>query len=647
MTLTIFFFVALLLIPLQIFAEEPLGSLNVKLEYTNGDRLDAFETSLIIYQDNKENLFEKLDPIQINPLSLSLPLGHNYFLEPVVNGIHLDPSLVDLDESTKSIKISVPLSGGVKFQVFYNDNYTPIEGATVSIKSSDGKEWKQSVTDEDGHTARFWIQSTINSQDYFIVDTSLGSEITYSYNSLEVQPGIPQDIKITTDFPKLVQRIDISIFKDLQNKLVKNDGKFIVELFDAENNLVSKSKVDRSGKALVSLVNIGEYDLKITNVTNTPGELWYSEKIVVKNEIESFKIFPNPHKLPSSDSGILSDEKINPLSKNCECVAFRFDDIQDYWLNDVQIQVMDVFLEKNIPLTIGIIGNNFGTDAKIVEYIKENSDELEIANHGFNHEDFTSLTKDQQNDLMKQTNTILLDITGKTPKVFIPPFNSFNEDTIAAIKETEMTHLSSSILKGDLPPFPLENVAVYRFPEITTTGFYDLGTDLFVGTKADSILDEVVESITKYGFAVVTMHPQEFSLVEGDSYKNKINLEQMIELDKLIKKVKQSEYEIVTISQINLVSEDDSIVIPPWIRNNAGWWAEGAIDDNSFVQGIQYLIKERIMQIPETQQGTGSGSDEIPSWIKNNAAWWASDQISDNEFVNAIQYLIENGIIRV
>jgi len=45
--------------------------------------------------------------------------------------------------------------------------------------------------------------------------------------------------------------------------------------------------------------------------------------------------------------------------------------------------------------------------------------------------------------------------------------------------------------------------------------------------------------------------------------------------------------------------EDDvsSSEIPSWIKNNAGWWAEGAIDDNSFVQGIQFLIKEGIMSI--------------------------------------------------
>jgi len=37
--------------------------------------------------------------------------------------------------------------------------------------------------------------------------------------------------------------------------------------------------------------------------------------------------------------------------------------------------------------------------------------------------------------------------------------------------------------------------------------------------------------------------------------------------------------------------------IPSWIKNNAGWWADGSIDDDSFVQGIQFLIKEGIMSI--------------------------------------------------
>jgi len=37
--------------------------------------------------------------------------------------------------------------------------------------------------------------------------------------------------------------------------------------------------------------------------------------------------------------------------------------------------------------------------------------------------------------------------------------------------------------------------------------------------------------------------------------------------------------------------------IPSWIKNNAGWWADGQIDDNSFVSGLQWLISNGIMKV--------------------------------------------------
>jgi hypothetical protein len=89
-------------------------------------------------------------------------------------------------------------------------------------------------------------------------------------------------------------------------------------------------------------------------------------------------------------------------------------------------------------------------------------------------------------------------------------------------------------------------------------------------------------------------------------------------------------------------------IIPQWIRGNAAWWAQGAIGNSDFVSGIQYLIKEGIMTIPETTSGSsGDGAQEIPSWIKNNADWWAQGLISDDDFVKGIQFLVEQGIIIV
>ena len=90
----------------------------------------------------------------------------------------------------------------------------------------------------------------------------------------------------------------------------------------------------------------------------------------------------------------------------------------------------------------------------------------------------------------------------------------------------------------------------------------------------------------------------------------------------------------------------EEISIPEWIRNNAAWWADGQIDDGTFIQGIEYLIKNDIILIPKTEQES-SDAQEIPEWIKNNAAWWADGQIDDETFVQGLQYLIQKGILRV
>jgi len=42
--------------------------------------------------------------------------------------------------------------------------------------------------------------------------------------------------------------------------------------------------------------------------------------------------------------------------------------------------------------------------------------------------------------------------------------------------------------------------------------------------------------------------------------------------------------------------------IPAWIKNNALWWADGKIDDLHFVQGIQYLISNYILEITESSE---------------------------------------------
>ncbi len=89
------------------------------------------------------------------------------------------------------------------------------------------------------------------------------------------------------------------------------------------------------------------------------------------------------------------------------------------------------------------------------------------------------------------------------------------------------------------------------------------------------------------------------------------------------------------------------IVIPEWVRNSAKWWAQGAILDSDFVSGIQYMIKQKIINIPKGESITTGSNVTVPSWIKINAGWWADKKISDKDFAAGIQYLVSRGIIKV
>ena len=85
--------------------------------------------------------------------------------------------------------------------------------------------------------------------------------------------------------------------------------------------------------------------------------------------------------------------------------------------------------------------------------------------------------------------------------------------------------------------------------------------------------------------------------------------------------------------------------VPDWVKNTAGWWATDVISETEFVNAIEFLVKENIIQVNVSQ--TSETSQGVPGWVKNTAGWWATDVISETEFLNAIVYMIKVGIIQL
>jgi len=87
--------------------------------------------------------------------------------------------------------------------------------------------------------------------------------------------------------------------------------------------------------------------------------------------------------------------------------------------------------------------------------------------------------------------------------------------------------------------------------------------------------------------------------------------------------------------------------IPNWIKQIAEFWIADEIDDDSFVQVIEYLVQQDIITIPYAEAPEGGAAVSIPSWIKTTAEFWVKGNTSDDEFAIGLEWLINNGIITV
>ena len=91
----------------------------------------------------------------------------------------------------------------------------------------------------------------------------------------------------------------------------------------------------------------------------------------------------------------------------------------------------------------------------------------------------------------------------------------------------------------------------------------------------------------------------------------------------------------------------DNHTMPDWIKNNAGWWANGQIADAEFLDSMEFLISQDLITIDANLSSSGQSDSGIPAWIKNNAGWWANGQIADADFQSGLEYLAESNILGV
>jgi len=525
------------------FAQEDMGSLEIILKYTSGDRLGLYQTIVTVYQDNNEEPYVVVGFPETNPFLIDpLPIGHRYQVDVHVNGMLAETTKIDVDGDEK-LEMFLPNAGGYVFVVYYDDGTTPVEGAKLTVRSNDGFQWSQDKTDDDGKTMRFWLQSNNAIEDYYVAEVTLDETIVYTFpDDVKIFPNLQRNIEIVTPWPKKIQDlVTVSVYLE-DKKVSKSDGKFIVEMYNNAKIKIDESQVSVHGNAFFSNMGVGHYVFQALRLPDDPEgiyQIWGQTSADIAGVENSFSISKKTSEGPG---------------KSCNCVSFRLDDVQDHFLNNPQIGVMKLFQGKNAPLSIGIIGGFIGNDPKIVDLIKKDqartNPTLEIVSHSWNNSPLTNYDQKGQTELLKKTDDRIVEVFGVSPTLMIPPENLLNDDTLASLQELHYTHVSGHVETEIYQPSPLYNQTVYYYPANSETAMLNSDTNLWDTQSNESILARINDHIINYGHAVVMMHPYEFSVADLGIYTNEANQEQLEQTSALIDRIRNMGIDIVRMGQI-------------------------------------------------------------------------------------------------
>ena len=91
---------------------------------------------------------------------------------------------------------------------------------------------------------------------------------------------------------------------------------------------------------------------------------------------------------------------------------------------------------------------------------------------------------------------------------------------------------------------------------------------------------------------------------------------------------------------------EDISEIPSWFKKTAKWWSLTKISDAEFSSGIEYLIKNDVIKIPNEIMFDKDSESHLPSWLRENAGRWGEEMLSDDEFAKSIQWMIDNNFVK-
>ena len=269
-------------------------------------------------------------------------------------------------------------------------------------------------------------------------------------------------------------------------------------------------------------------------------------------------------------------------------IILRVDDIQASAWREVTIRMTDDALENSMPLVLAVIPEGIEEDDKLYRYLRSQRCNIELAQHGWDHNkdtggvapEFGSLSKEEAYKRIIEGKAVMEKLADKPPVTFIPPNNYYSAGTAQALDKAGFINISS---EGDQP--------------------FDYTSATFDSTKNElisvpEILERCIEGLNEKDLCVVMLHPQDYA-TDGvlDEEKYEMYSELLDELKKL--NVSFVTMENLSNSNLALVKSEFSSWIPCCDENRSLSSLEIAKGKLGSILPVWYQL-ERNGQITET-----------------------------------------------
>ena len=200
---------------------------------------------------------------------------------------------------------------------------------------------------------------------------------------------------------------------------------------------------------------------------------------------------------------IVKDFSDSVYEKNCEFIGhkpsdrnivIRIDDIQAYYLRDLQMMMIEDALARNKTVSLSVIPFNLHNDKVLVTFLKKHRCNVEIGLHGYNNTDFefediSYIAADEKVTAgLKELNEIEKDVI-----TFIPPNNECSGGCADAVYDSGIRVISSGFENKEFG----FSVSTFNWTSRTFTDY-------------EKVLEGCARELNKGETCIIMIHPQDY-----------------------------------------------------------------------------------------------------------------------------------------